>query len=83
LKRRQKYRNLIAHPQVAALIVDPDDPYRYVELRGDAEIDEEPTRGTKFIDEVARRYTGEGFGGVREGRVIVSVRPHRILTYRD
>lgn len=31
---RAKYRNLLLNPRMTALIVDPDDTQRYVELRG-------------------------------------------------
>ena len=32
--RRAKYRNLQHNPSMSLLITDPDDPMRYVELRG-------------------------------------------------
>ena len=35
---RQKVKNLQADPKVSFLILDPGNPYKYVELRGDAEI---------------------------------------------
>ncbi|MDT5397084.1 MAG: hypothetical protein QOK33_315 [Mycobacterium sp.] len=35
--RRQKYRNVTAHPQVAMSVADPDNPYKYLEVRGDVE----------------------------------------------
>src|ERR1700712_564899 len=31
---RRKYRNITANPAVAISIVDPRDPYRYIEVRG-------------------------------------------------
>ncbi|MGC1512884.1 MAG: PPOX class F420-dependent oxidoreductase, partial [Acidimicrobiales bacterium] len=31
---RQKYRNLKRSPKVALSIVDPSNPYRYIEVRG-------------------------------------------------
>ena len=37
--KRQKYRNVTAHPQVAMSILDPDNPYRYLEVRGDVDAD--------------------------------------------
>src|SRR4051812_12638913 len=42
-KTRQKYRNLQREARVALSIVDPDNAYRYVEIRGRlARIDEDP-----------------------------------------
>jgi PPOX class probable F420-dependent enzyme len=35
--KRQKYRNVSAHPQVAMSIVDPNNPYKFLEVRGDVE----------------------------------------------
>ncbi|HEY0804198.1 MAG TPA: PPOX class F420-dependent oxidoreductase, partial [Pseudonocardiaceae bacterium] len=32
--KRQKYRNITANPHVAMSISDPDNPYRYLEVRG-------------------------------------------------
>jgi PPOX class probable F420-dependent enzyme len=32
--KRQKYRNVTANPNVAMSISDPDNPYRYLEVRG-------------------------------------------------
>ena len=35
--KRQKYRNVQRNPRVAMSISDPDNPYRYLEVRGDVE----------------------------------------------
>src|SRR3954471_5260690 len=32
--KRQKYRNVQSNPRVAMSISDPDNPYRYLEVRG-------------------------------------------------
>lgn len=31
---RQKYRNLQANPSMSLMVFDPDQPYRYIEVRG-------------------------------------------------
>jgi PPOX class probable F420-dependent enzyme len=42
-KTRQKYRNVTRDPRIALSIVDLEDPYRYLEIRGVVErIDEDP-----------------------------------------
>jgi PPOX class probable F420-dependent enzyme len=52
---RRKYRNIAANPAVAISIVDPQDLYRYIEVRGAVErIDPDPT-GAFFV-ELAERY---------------------------
>jgi PPOX class probable F420-dependent enzyme len=82
IKSRAKYKNLKARPAVAVSILDPDEPYRCVELRGVVEIDEDPVRGKAFINKMAHKYTGEDFGDrPGEERVIVAVRPQRMLTH--
>jgi PPOX class probable F420-dependent enzyme len=42
LKSRVKYRNLLANPQITFCAVDPKMPTRYVEIRGYAEVCEDP-----------------------------------------
>jgi PPOX class probable F420-dependent enzyme len=42
-KGRQKYRNLRRNPHIAVSITDPDNPYRYLEIRGIAEIEDDQT----------------------------------------
>jgi PPOX class probable F420-dependent enzyme len=54
---RRKYRNVPANPAVAISITDPENPYRYIEVRGVVErIDPDPT-GSFFI-ELNKRYAG-------------------------
>ncbi|MBL7500534.1 PPOX class F420-dependent oxidoreductase [Frankia sp. CNm7] len=74
---RRKYRNIKANPAVAISIVDPENPYRYVEVRGVVErIDPDPT-GAFFV-ELNKRYDGPfGPGDPTDAahRVIFVVRP--------
>ena len=35
--KRQKYRNIEANPNVAMSVIDPDNSYRYLEVRGAVE----------------------------------------------
>lgn len=54
---RQKYRNVTAHPEVAMSIHDPDNPYRYLEVRGVVEeIVPDPTAA--FYLKLNDRYSG-------------------------
>jgi PPOX class probable F420-dependent enzyme len=53
--KRQKYRNVKSHPQVARSIADPDNPYRYLEVRGAVEeIEPDPAAG--FFMHLNNRY---------------------------
>jgi len=54
LERTKKIRNLRADPRIALSILDPDDPTRYVEIRGRAEI--EPDSLRSFVNAMAKKY---------------------------
>jgi PPOX class probable F420-dependent enzyme len=54
---RHNFRNLQKNPQVAFSIVDPDDQYRYLQLRGVVEkVEEDPTGA--FYQILQKRYRG-------------------------
>ena len=76
---RYKYRNVTANPVVAVSISDPDDSYRYLEVRGAVErIDPDP-EGTLFT-ELADRYGKDHGGPPRDAqyRVVYVIRPTAI-----
>ncbi|WP_228001734.1 PPOX class F420-dependent oxidoreductase [Nocardia australiensis] len=54
---RQKYRNILRDPRVSVSILDPDDPYRYLEVRGRV-VKIEPDPEKAFLDQLARKYLG-------------------------
>jgi PPOX class probable F420-dependent enzyme len=73
---RQKGRNASARPHVALSINDPDQPYRYLEVRGTVErLDPDP-EGV-FFDVLAKRYglEYEAPVGDAERRVVLVMRP--------
>ena len=75
---RQKTKNLKRNPKVSVVLIDHAKPHRYVELRGDAEI--EPDPDYKFADLVGAKYGTDLRSRDRpgEGRVIVTIRPTRV-----
>lgn len=79
---RQKERNIRANPKVGVSVLDPDDPYRYVSVRGEAELIEEGA--DDHIDELARQYMGVDeypHHGEESGpRVIVRVPAESVAT---
>jgi PPOX class probable F420-dependent enzyme len=83
-KTRQKYHNLRRDPRIALSIVDPEDPYRYLEIRGVVErIDEDPD--LDFINSMSEKYRGVyPYRNHRPGdeRVVVFVRPEH-TTQKD
>jgi PPOX class probable F420-dependent enzyme len=79
---RQKFRNLGRDPRIALSIVDPQNPYRYVEIRGEV-VRVEPDPNKAFIDQMAQKYLGtERYPWVQPGeeRVVIVVDPVRTTT---
>lgn len=54
---RQKYKNLVSRPQATLLVVDPENPFRFVEIRGKVVKYTEET-GVEVIDKLAKDYLG-------------------------
>jgi PPOX class probable F420-dependent enzyme len=81
-KGRQKERNVREDPQVGLSIPDPEDPYRYLSVRG--VVDEVTEEGAvETIDAFTRRYFGEDeyphHGEERGPRVNIRIRPERVV----
>ena len=53
-KDRKKYRNVMADSRITVCVVHRNNPNRYVEIRGRAELVDDPDRAV--IDEIARVY---------------------------
>ncbi len=82
IKGRRKYANLARDPRLSALVYNPADPYTYAEVRGTATITDDP--GAELINELALKYTGQPFGErPGEERVIVRIRPDKVVLYVD
>ncbi|MBM7787285.1 PPOX class F420-dependent oxidoreductase [Tenggerimyces flavus] len=77
-KLRQKFRNLGENGQVALSIVDPDDGYRFLEVRGSVESVEDDETGA-FYDFLAERYGTLGRVRDPKVRVVVKVRPEKFV----
>ena len=79
---RVKDRNLQRNPMVALSILDPDNPYRYVQIRG--RVTEMTERGADaHIDQLAKKYLGQDTYPYRrpgEVRVTVLITPERVQT---
>ncbi len=56
-KTRQKHRNVHREPRIALSLVDPENPYRYLEVRDEVERIEEDS-DNDFINEMAKKYMG-------------------------
>lgn len=75
---RQKTRNLQANPATCLFILDTANPARYLEIRGDAQI--EPDDAYSFATKVGAKYGADlrEMDGPGQRRVVVTVRPTRI-----
>ena len=76
-KTRQKYKNVERDPRIALSIVDPENPYRYLEVRGKVtKIEEDPNMD--FINAMAKKYLDQDeypFHQPGDERVVVFVEP--------
>lgn len=76
-KARQKYRNLGRDPRIALSMVDPENPYRYLEIRGEvARVEEDPDN--EFINAMSKKYIGIDeypYHQPGDERVVVFVKP--------
>jgi PPOX class probable F420-dependent enzyme len=79
---RQKERNLRREGKAGVSMIDPDDPYRWVSVRGP--VAEITTEGAvEHIHELSRRYTGEDYGNLDDeggDRVVVRIAAERVAT---
>ena len=75
---RQKTKNLSRNPACDLFILDLANPYRYLELRGDAEIT--PDADYAFATKVGAKYGADvrAHDHPGESRVVVTVRPTRV-----
>src|SRR5882762_5078009 len=81
-KGRQKDRNVRRDPRVSMAIIDPENPYRYLEIRGRVvEITEQGADA--HIDKLAKKYLGVDkypYSQAGEVRVIYKVKPEHTST---
>ncbi|HSR68965.1 MAG TPA: PPOX class F420-dependent oxidoreductase [Acidobacteriota bacterium] len=74
---RQKDKNIERDRRVALSITDPDNPYRYLEVRGEVEQITEEGAGD-HIDKMAQKYLGKEkypYSQPGEVRVLYKIRP--------
>jgi PPOX class probable F420-dependent enzyme len=77
-KRRQQFKNLADEPRIALSIHDPDDQYRFLEVRGEvSSVEDDPTG--EFYNRLAERYGSRNRVRDPEVRVVVKVRPTKYV----
>lgn len=77
---RRKDKNMERNPAVALSILDPDNPYRYLEVRGRV-VDITEEGADEHIDKMAKKYMGvDAYPNRRpqEVRVLYKIEPLRV-----
>ena len=80
---RRKKLNLDRDARVSVVVMDPDSPYEYAEIRGTAE---QTTNGAReLIDELSLKYTGKKYAEFNPAsaqdadRVVVRIVPRKVV----
>jgi PPOX class probable F420-dependent enzyme len=77
---RQKTKNLRRNPAVNLFVLDLHNPLRYLEIRGDAELAEDPDYA--FATKVGAKYGGADLrqmDGDDQRRLVATIRPTRVV----
>ena len=77
---RQKDKNLQRDKRVALSMTDPDNPYRYLEVRGQV-VERTKSGADQHIDKMAKKYLGKDtypFRQAGEVRVIYKIDPQHV-----
>jgi PPOX class probable F420-dependent enzyme len=80
-KTRQKFRNFAHQPKLALSVADPDNPYRYLEVRGTVESIEDDDVEASFYQSLQQRY-GQPIP-IKDApiRVILTIRPESFVAH--
>jgi PPOX class probable F420-dependent enzyme len=76
---RAKPTNIERNPHVSLVVVDPNDPYKWVSVSGHAELTEEGA--DEQIDKLAKKYLGQDkypWRNPQEQRVKVLIEPEQV-----
>jgi PPOX class probable F420-dependent enzyme len=75
---RWKVKNLMHRPECTLFILDPAGPFRYLEVRGDAEIT--PDDDYEFADKLGAKYQADlrQIDQPGQKRVVVRINPARV-----
>jgi PPOX class probable F420-dependent enzyme len=75
---RLKVKNLRKRPQVSLLILDLNDPMRYLEVRGNAKLEDDADKS--FAQKVGAKYGADlaAYDAPGDERVVVTIEPQNI-----
>lgn len=82
-RSRQKYKNLLAHPQATLFVLDLANPYRTLEIRGDVTFDDDADK--VFLERLVAHYGQDldTFPAPTDDRVVLTLTPRHVVTYGD
>jgi hypothetical protein len=75
-----KVRNVERDPRVAVAIQDPENPFRYIQVRGEV-ISMTTEGGAESIDALSQKYTGRPYpwyGGRDQQRIILTIKANSV-----
>ena len=76
----QKHRNVERDPRVSLTVIDPDDPMRYVELRGTVTIEPDPDK--ELPDRIVQKHgfaDAKAFDRPEHARIVLRLCTTRVL----
>jgi PPOX class probable F420-dependent enzyme len=81
IRGRRKTLNLERDPRITVLVYPKDDPYSYLEVRGTAELEDDPQKA--YIEEMSQKYLGKPYPWHKdeERRIVVRVRPEKVVMH--
>jgi PPOX class probable F420-dependent enzyme len=82
VRGRAKERNLLLDPRISVLVLDAEDPYRFVTISGTATLEDEGA--DDLINEMSLKYTGRAWvERAKNPRVNVVIDVARVVEYVD
>ncbi|MBN9790898.1 PPOX class F420-dependent oxidoreductase [Pseudonocardia sp. TMWB2A] len=81
VETHQKARNLARDPRVSVAVADPDQPMRYISVRGRC-VAATTDGAAEHIDQLSQKYLGRpypGFGGGAGTRLLLTIVVDRIV----
>lgn len=83
---RQKVKNMLTRPQVTVLSIDPENPYRWLEVRGTITAHDD-VNGVDLINKLSLKYRGveDYYSRMpdlrgKETRISFTITPKKVLT---
>ena len=74
---RDKYKNVQRDPRVTVTVIDRENPYKYVEVRGKVVEEVRGQEARDDIDRLSEKYNGTKYdpSAIQSERVILKIRP--------